>query len=159
MSRPFISLIFILFGAACASSPPQTVTGAEDARAALVDFLTLLNQGNYQEAVPLYGGDYEALQVFNPGIDPSDRLALWTWACGNQLLQCLEVRSGTLLHQEGDTYVFRVEFSNPDGGLFVLGPCCGANETEMPPESEFEFTVMTSAEGGFVVLNTPPYVP
>jgi hypothetical protein len=65
----------------------------------------------------------------------------------------------TLLHQEADTYVFDVEFNNPDGSLFVRGPCCGATETEMPPESQFEYTVTKNAEGKFVVLNTPPYVP
>ena len=125
----------------------------------LFSFLTLLNAGNYEEATPLYDGEYEALQVFNTQIDPNDHVALWTWVCENRLLQCLEVRSAELAHAEGDTYVFQVEFNNPDGSLFVLGPCCGANETEMPPVSQFEFTVTKNAEGTFVVLNTPPYVP
>ena len=159
MIKRFGFLIIILFAAGCAAPPPATVSGADDARATLMEFLTLLNTGNYQEAVPLYGGEYEALQVFNPEIAPSDRLGLWRWACENRLLQCLEVRSAILLHQEGDTYVFQVEFNNPDGSLFVLGPCCGANETEMPPVSEFEFTVTRNAEDRFVILNTPPYVP
>ncbi len=122
-------------------------------------FLMLLNEGKYEEATPLYGGEYESLQVFNSQIDPMDHVALWTWACENSLLQCLQVRSAELVHQEGETYVFQVEFTNPDGSLFVLGPCCGANETEMPPQSQFEYTVTKNAEGGFVVMNTPPYVP
>jgi hypothetical protein len=118
-----------------------------------------LNTGEYDKAIPLYGSGYESLQVFNPQIDPADHLALWTWVCENKLLQCLEIRSTTLQHQEEDTYVFQVEFNNPDGSLFVLGPCCGANETEMPPVSEFEFTVTRNAAGNYVVMNTPPYVP
>ena len=113
----------------------------------------------YAEAAPLYGGNYEQLQVFNTQIDPEDHVALWAWACDHQLLQCLEVRSTTFDRLEGDTYVFQVEFNNPDGSLFVLGPCCGADETEMPPLSQFEFKVMRTAEGRFVVMNTPPYVP
>jgi hypothetical protein len=125
----------------------------------LINFLTLLYTKNYAEAVPLYGGEYEALEVFNPQIDLNDRVALWTWVCENKLLQCLEVHSAELMHQEGDTYVFQVEFNNPDGSLFVLGPCCGANETEMPPVSQFEFSVTRNADGKFVVMNTPPYVP
>lgn len=125
----------------------------------LIDFLTRLHTKKYAEAAPLYGGEYEALQVFNPEIDPNDRVGLWTWVCENQLLQCLEVRSTEFLHQEGDTYIFQVEFNNPDGSLFVLGPCCGANETEMPPVSQFEFTVIRNEDGKFVVMNTPPYVP
>lgn len=132
---------------------------AEQARSVLVDFLTSLNIGNYDRAVTIYGGEYDALQVFNPQLNPSDHLALWTWVCENQLLQCLEVRSANLQHQEDNTYVFQVEFNNPDGSLFVLGPCCGANETEMPPVSEFEYTVTKTADGKFIVMNLPPYVP
>ena len=107
----------------------------------------------------LTGGEYESLHVFNREIDPNDHVALWTWVCDNKLLQSLEPRSAELTHQESDTYVFQVEFTNPDGSLFVLGPCCGANETEMPPVSQFEFTITQNADGKFVVMNTPPYVP
>ena len=159
MKKYLLFLLTILFLAGCTQQPAQPASGADEARTALVDFLTLLNTEKYEEALPLYGGEYEALPVFNPEIEPDDHLALWTWVCQNQLLRCLELRSATLLHQEGDTYVFQVEFNNPDGSLFVLGPCCGANETEMPPVSEFEFTVTKNAEGKFVVMNTPPYVP
>ena len=161
-------LLFVsIFLASCAAQPvvpsqsaptfiPSTASEAHDV---LVNFLTRLHTRNYAEAALLYGGEYEALQVFNSEIDPSDRVTLWTWVCENQLLQCLEVRSTEFIHQEGDTFVFQVEFNNPDGSLFVLGPCCGANETEMPPVSQFEFTVTRNADGTFVVMNTPPYVP
>lgn len=125
----------------------------------LVNFLTLLHTKKYAEAVPLYGGEYEGLQVFNPQIDPADQVALWAWVCDNQLLQCLEVRSVTPKNISGDSYIFQVEFSNPDGSLFVLGPCCGATETEMPPVSQFEYTVSRNAEHRYVVMNPPPYVP
>lgn len=141
---------------AAPTSLPSTAGEAQDA---LVSFLTLLHTGDYAKAVPLYGGDYEPLLVFNPEIDPNDHVALWAWVCENKLLQCLEVRSTTFQQLVGDAYIFQVEFNNPDGSLFVLGPCCGANETEMPPVSQFEFTVTRNSEGQFVVMNTPPYVP
>jgi hypothetical protein len=141
------------------SAPTSLPSTASEAHNVLVNFLTLLQIKNYTEATPLYGGEYEALQVFNSEIDASDHVALWTWVCENKLLQCLEVRSTEFMHQEGDNYVFQVEFNNPDGSLFVLGPCCGANETEMPPVSQFEFTVTRNADGKFLVMNTPPYVP
>ncbi len=157
--KRLVLLFVLLFLASCVPQATQTVSNAEKARSTLVNFLTSLNTKKYGEAVPLYGGEYEQLQVFNPQIDPSDHVALWTWVCENQLLRCLQVRSATLQHQEGDTYVFQVEFSNPDGSQFILGPCCGANETEMPPVSQFEYTVMKNAEGQFAVMNTPPYVP
>jgi hypothetical protein len=138
------------------TSLPSTMAEAHDV---LVNFLTLLNTKQYDEAAPLYGGEYEQLQIFNSEINPADHVALWAWACDNQLLQCLNVRSIIFKELRGDSYVFQVEFSNPDGSLFVLGPCCGANETEMPPVSQFEYTVSRNAEMKFVVMNTPPYVP
>lgn len=159
MKRILIYFFLLSLVSGCAAQPVETRSDANEARDTLVNFLSLLNTKKYEEAVPLYGGGYEELRVFNPEIDPSDHLMLWTWACENKLLQCLEVRSATLMHQESATYVFQVEFSNPDGSLFVLGPCCGSNETEMPPVSQFEYTVTKSAEGKFVVMNMPPYVP
>jgi len=165
----YIFLLVTILLASCAAQPvaptptqpelttlPSTVSEASQV---LIDFLNLLHTENYADAAPLYGGDYEQLQVFNPEIDPNDRVALWSWVCDNQLLQCLEVRSITFQEIVGDSYTFQVEFNNPDGSLFVLGPCCGANETEMPPVSQFEFTVTRNADGKFVVMNTPPYVP
>ena len=156
-------LILISCAPSAASGPQPTNTSlpstTSEARDVLVNFLTLLHTKNYADAVPLYGGDYDQLKVFNTEINPEDHLALWTWACNNQLLQCLEVRSATFEQQVGDSYIFQVEFSNADGSLFVLGPCCGSNATEMPPVSQFEYTVMRNTDGKFVVMNMPPYVP
>ena len=169
MRRVFIFLSATILLACCSPKPmPPTLTQpaptslpstASEAYDVLINFLNLLHTKNYADAVPLYGGEYDQLQVFNSEIDPNDKVALWAWACDNQLLQCLEVRSATFKELVGDSYIFQVEFNNPDGSLFVLGPCCGANETEMPPISQFEFTVSRNAELRFVVLNTPPYVP
>ena len=161
MRKHFILSFVTILLASCAAQPAPTSlpSTASEAYDVLVNFLTLLHTKNYAEAVSLYGGEYEQLQVFNTEIDPNDHLALWTWACDYQLLQCLEVRSATFQNLVGDSYIFQVEFNNPDGSLFVLGPCCGANETEMPPVSQFEFTVTRNPDGKFVVMNTPPYVP
>jgi hypothetical protein len=157
--RRFVFLVIILLLASCAPQLAEPTSEADEAHRTLIDFLTLLNTGKYEEAAPLYGGEYEALQVFNTEIDPADHVALWAWACDNQLLRCLQVRSATFDELRSDTYVFQVEFNNPDGSLFVLGPCCGADETEMPSVAQFEFTVSRNADGKFVVMNTPPYVP
>lgn len=165
----YILLFVMILLVSCAAQPvtpaptqPELTTlpsAVSEAYQVLIDFLTLLHTKNYADAVPLYGGDYEQLQVFNPEIDPNDLVALWSWACDNELLRCLEVRSATFQEIVGDSYIFQIEFNNPDGSLFVLGPCCGANETEMPSVSQFEFTVTPNADGKFVVMNTPPYVP
>lgn len=141
---------------AVSTSMPSTMEEAYDV---LVSFLTLLHTKDYADAAPLYGGEYEQLQVFNPQIDPADKVALWKAACDNQQLQCLEVRSAVFKNLSGDSYIFQVEFSNPDGSLFVLGPCCGANETGMPPVSQFAYTVSRNGEHHYVVMDPPPYVP
>ena len=130
-----------------------------EAHDVLTQFFELLNTKQYAEADALYGGDYEQLQIFSADVDPSDHTTLWSNACELAGLQCLKVRTVIFKLLQGDTYIFQVEFSNPDGSLFVLGPCCGANETEMSPISQFEFIVTRNAEDKFVAMNMPPYVP
>ena len=169
MIRRFLPLFASILLVSCAAqpinleqtqSPPTPLPStASEAQGVLINFLTSLHSQNYAQAVSLYGGEYEQLQVFNPAIDTNDHVALWTWACKKQLLQCLNVCSAALVHQEGYSYIFQVEFNNPDGSLFVLGPCCGANETEMPPVSKFEFTITRNPDGKFIVMSMPPYVP
>jgi hypothetical protein len=64
----------------------------------------------------------------------------------------------TLKNQADDIYFFAVEFSLPDGALFVRGPCCGADETQMPSTSKFEYRVQ-AANSKYFVLDMPVYVP
>jgi len=161
--KTFFLLICTLL-AACAPmsttpapiSLPSTSSEAQDV---LIRFFELLSAKQYAEADLLYGGDYEQLKIFNSTADPADHAALWSWSCENAGLQCLKVRSAIFLMVEGDTYDFQVEFSNPDGSLFVPGPCCGAEATEMPPVSQYEYHVTHLVGGNFRVLDLPPYVP
>lgn len=51
-----------------------------------------------------------------------------------------------------DKFIFTVEFANPDGSLFVLGPCCGSTMTDVPPQSRFDFLVMRVPQLGNVLL-------
>ncbi|MEW6085112.1 MAG: hypothetical protein AB1607_11005 [Chloroflexota bacterium] len=158
-------ILFILILAGCTSQPADTPTPtslpstADEAQGVLIRFFDLLNAKQYTEADLLYGGEYEQMQVFNPSSDPADHAALWSWSCEFAGLQCLKVHTATFKNLQGDTYVFQVEFSNSDGSLFVLGPCCGANETEMPPVSQFDYRVAKDGDGKFKVMDLPPYVP
>jgi hypothetical protein len=79
-------------------------------------------------------------------------------ACTYQL-RCMEILNVVSGEQISDTeFIFTVEFADLDGTLFVLGPCCGSNETEMPPVSQFEYRVaMVGSE--FFVHGSPIYVP
>jgi hypothetical protein len=160
-------LLSLLFLIGCASQPvtPSQVTPTSlpstigEAQETLVKFFDLLNKKQYTEADALYGGDYEQLKVFRSDADPSDHAGLWSNACELAGLQCLQVRTATFKSLQGDIYIFQIEFSNPDDSLFVLGPCCGANETDMPPVSQFEYKIARNADGKFLVMDLPPYVP
>ncbi|HNQ95648.1 MAG TPA: hypothetical protein PKK96_11465 [Anaerolineales bacterium] len=156
-------LIIVLFFASCAPrttpAPTSLPFTASDAQTLLIQFFDLLNAKQYAKADLFYGGGYEQLRVFNASADPEDHAALWSWACENAGLQCLTVRTATLKNSDSDTFAFLVEFNNPDGSLFVLGPCCGADETEMPPVSQFEYRVARDSDGQLKVMDLPPYTP
>ena len=138
------------------TSLPHTAIEAQEV---LIRFFDLLNSKQYTEANILYGGSYQGLQEWNPDIDPLNHVMLLTRACEQNGLQCLKTRTTKFKKLQGNSYIFQVEFTNPDGSLFVRGPCCGANDTDMPPESQFEYEVAITSEGKFLVMDLPPYVP
>lgn len=133
----------------------------ELARQTLIRFFEHLNSGDYLSASEMYGGPYEVLTGYNPDLDPQDRAALFRNACTINGFQCLQVRSARLQEPMVDTgqYRFVVEFSTAAGEQFVLGPCCGATETEVAPRSEFLFTVVQAGEGAYRVQDLPVYAP
>jgi len=134
--------------------------GLKKARNTLTTFFELLNQREYEEAAALYGGDYRGLQESNILIDPKDHPALLAAGCEMNGLRCLKVKR--IVDEKVVSlaeYHFTVEFLNPDGSLFVRGPCCGGNATDFPPESQFAYTVIRSCVGEFLVVELPVYVP
>ncbi len=159
--KPLIFAALVIGLAACSTDPKQPPSDEADrAREALSGYLAALNEGRFTEAAALYGGSLDVLAEVSPGIDPQDQIALLKAACTQIGYQCLKVRSVGLQEQVSSTeYLFEVEFDNPDGSLFVLGPCCGEDETGMPPRSKFSFTVVKEPAGTFRVLTLPVYVP
>lgn len=151
-------IIFLILAALIAACRPSS-QGAGTAEQALQDYFAALNAGQYEQADRLFGGTYETLTGWNPDINPDDHTALWEAGCSRNGLQCLLVRSFSLKEQAGDIYFYTVEFTNKDGDLFVRGPCCGADETEMPSTSQFEVRVQESEDGRFLVLDLPVYIP
>jgi len=123
-------------------------------------FFDNLHTGHYEDAVKLYSGSYQLMIDQNPAIDPADHVELMKSACTVNGFQCLQLKvAGIEYKPSPNEYLFTVQFQNDDGSLFVLGPCCGASETEQPPVSLFEVRVMQVAEGEFRVLDMPPYMP
>lgn len=181
-------LAFSLLGAACTSSaiasiPPTNVDPTTDAcrvnialcetltpgtgdlaqaRGALEAFFDALHAGAYEKAAEIYGGSYESLIDINPEVDPNNHAALLERACTVNGFQCLKVKEVVREKQDWpDTFTCTVEFTKPDGSLFVLGKCCGASETDSQPQSQFDFTVMRIPQlgGAFRVQGLPVYVP
>jgi len=129
------------------------------ARDALIAFFDLLHEGRYAEAVRYYGGSYEVLRDWNPTVPEDDYATLFRMGCMVNGLQCLRIRR--IVREERVSsrgFKFVVEFMNEDGSLFVRGPCCGATEAEMPPQSQFTFTVVKVGDR-FLVQELPVYVP
>jgi hypothetical protein len=162
------SLLLVVLIAACGaivtacglSTPVPAGADAAAAEETLSSFLSMLAGGDYAPGAELYAGALDPMQAWNPEIDAQDVAGLIGYGCESHLLQCLPVRSIVLEGTgPGGEMVFDVEFSLPDGTLFVRGPCCGATSTEMPDQSVFVFRVQPLADGGFVVMDLPPYVP
>ncbi len=137
---------------------PAGASDLEMARHTLLTFFTLLHDGRYPEAVPLYGGLYDSMRNNNPSIPPNDYAALWESSCTNQR-PCLSVAN--IVDEKQVTpgeFSFLIEFIWIDGTLFKLGPCCGATEAEMPPVWQFPYTVK-KIDGMFKVMEEPVYMP
>lgn len=155
----------ILLTACTAPAAPISTepTDLDHARQTLIDFFSLLSNGDYKGAVQLFADDpetdfYATAQMNNVDVDPNDYPALMEAACTYQL-RCIDILNVVSSEQVSETeFKFVVEFANPDGTLFVLGPCCGSNETEMPPVSQFEYRV-EKVGSEFFVHGSPVYVP
>ncbi len=158
-------VIVVLLVAACVPnsgimSTPTHQSEEQTARDALLNFFTLLNEGNYDKATGLYGGTYDNMRNNNLSVPETDLATLLLSACEINGIQCLKPKTITLekATSSGD-FLFQVEFQNQDGSLFVRGPCCGANPTDQPPQSSFDYEVTKDPQGQFLVMNMPPYVP
>jgi len=142
-----------------AATATSSQSDLAQAREALLAYFSLLHAGRYAEAVNYYGGSYDLLREWNPALDPNDYAALFEHGCRINGLMCLEVR--TIVQEEtvsSNEFKFVVEFTNDDGSPFVRGPCCGASETDMPPQSQFSYTVK-KVDGRFLVQGLPVAVP
>ncbi len=137
---------------------PQGASDMEIARQTLLTFFTLLHDGRYAEAVPLYGGSYDGMRNNNPLIPPDDYAALFESSCTNQR-PCLLVANIVDEEKVSESeFKFLVEFVWIDGSLYKRGLCCGATETDMPPDWQFPYTVKI-IDGQYKVMEEPVIMP
>ena len=139
------------------SEPPEDIGQAS---LAVQSYFNALQAGRYEEAAGWFAGSYEPLQVLNPDVQADDPAGLFSAACTLNGYQCLQVDS-MLLEQvtEEGRYLFQVSFIDPEGSLFILNPCCGADLEVQPPVWLFRYPVQRAANGRFKVLDLPIYVP
>jgi hypothetical protein len=157
MKRSCLLIAILILIATCFVS--NTNRSLSAAKMALKNFFLALNSEDYEKAVDLYGGSYEIIQGMNPGLDPQDHISLWQHACRMNGFQCLRVKRivKTVAINEFE-YRFTVEFRNPDGSLFIQGPCCGEDETNATGISQFVISVR-KMDDEFKVMDLPSYVP
>jgi hypothetical protein len=161
MNKKSLILILLISTtlAACSPSLNSQTANLQTAQDCLESFFSLLSFGAYEQAVFLYGGSYEELRSMNPVIPADDYAAFWENACTSNGFQCLPIRQVLQTDEdESGIFHFLVEFKSRDGGLLVVGPCCGADATQMPPRSQFEFTVIRH-QGKYLVQQPPLFVP
>lgn len=139
-----------------ASNPPPDYAQAQST---LLDFFEALSSGEYAQAADLFGGDYDPIQQQNPGMDPQDKTAIWQVACEINGFLCLPIGSALPdSHPSPGEFVFTVNFLK-NGDWYVRGPCCGADIADMPPQSQFTYTVMKDETGEYRVMELPVWVP
>lgn len=137
---------------------PIDESWAAEAESTLTAYFTALHEGRYSDAAALYSGSYEVLRDSNPDVDPQDHAKLFERWCTQNGGQCLRVRSVVSRQTVSkDQVEFVVQFSDEDGALFIVGPCCGEPDTGRR-QTDFAFVVQRVG-GSFRVLGLPPYVP
>ena len=152
-------LVSVVLLSSCANPLTNDQSNLTTAQSTLESFFTLLAHGAYEQAAGLYGGEYEELHSMNPAIPADHYASLWENGCSLNGYQCLEIKDVVKASMDDQgIFHFIVEFKEPNGDLLVIGPCCGADATQMPPRSQFEFTVRRN-KGVFLVQDAPIFVP
>ena len=132
----------------------------ELARQTLINYFSALSLGDFSEAVRLYGGGYQTLRDNNPDLPADDFARLFEAGCTKNGFVCnLSIQSEVgVAPISPDSFRFSLELQNPDGSLFILGPCCGESEAEFIHTSQFDF-IIQKVDGQFFVVTLPVYIP
>ncbi|RJR31636.1 hypothetical protein C4569_01600 [Candidatus Parcubacteria bacterium] len=139
-------------------SAQDEITQAQEA---LITFFKYLSRQDFESALTLFEPDeensWEWIANFTIEEDRNNKAEVLKNYC-EAVGTCLEVKIIEAKKEVDDVYNLVVQFQKPDGGVFVLGPCCGATEEEMPPQNKFNFTVK-KINSVFKVTTAPVYRP
>lgn len=139
-------------------SETRETSPATEAEEILSAFFAALHEGRYADAVALFDGPYDPLFSANPDVDQRDYATLLQRWCTQNGGQCLLVRAVVSTQAvSADEYSIVVQFSDSNGELFAIGPCCGEPDTGQRV-IDFPYTVLRIG-GSFKVRGLPPYVP
>ena len=159
MKKVFFLLLCLLFFSSCTwplaknnhEIPDNPILDIELAKLSLNNFLALLNQGQYKQALFYYGGDFSYLKNLNPEIG-DDKAKLFENFCTKNKGQCLKpliIRQEDISNRK---YNFTVQFFANDGKLYSTPGCtCKGGG-----KSQFDFIVKKITEGQFLVFDLPP---
>ncbi|MDD5749442.1 MAG: hypothetical protein PHO91_01485 [Patescibacteria group bacterium] len=141
---------------------PKIINEAVKAEQTLISFFTYLNDQDFDKALTLFELDgstssWENLEIFSLPEDRNDKAKILKRYC-EATGTCLRAKVIDIKKENNGTYNLLVQFQKADGSTFVLGPCCGATEEEMPSQNKFNFEVK-KIDNTFKVTTAPIYVP
>lgn len=153
----FFLLCFLLNACTYGQNNASQSIAQKKAQLALTQFLEKLADGEYADAVELYGGSYEELRDMNPLVPENDLHSLWKNGCQLNGFQCLPLlRVIDVQEIKPEAFLFTVELDDGSGKTYEQGSCCGGSDDQR--KTHFDFRVIHS-DGGFLVCDMPPYLP
>lgn len=156
-----IILIFSGCGKTAVNQGTAKTNDANIAKNTLLAFFDFLKNEKFDKAVELYEptelDSWEWLENFSPAEEKNNKALVLKNYC-RATGTCLTANILDVKQNNENEFIVSVKFLQNDGEIFVLGPCCGSTEEEMPPLSEFDFRV--HKKGDLFKVSTPPvYVP
>jgi hypothetical protein len=150
-------IIFFIIFTGCAKQ--ELVDEAIIAQHTLINFFNNLNEWKFTEALKYFTINKETrenLDIYNPDGEIKHINIIENYC--QATLTCLPVIIVWTTKIDDNEYRYQVQFQKQDGSIFILGPCCGATEEEMPTKDTFEYTVK-KINGTFKVITPPLYIP
>lgn len=128
----------------------------------LNQFFSYLHDKKFDKALELFEPSdeergWESMESFSPTEERNDKVKMLKNYC-EVVGTCFKSKVLEVKKINDAEYELTAQFIEDNGSVFVLGPCCGATEEEMPAQKEFKYKVK-KINGDFKVTNAPVYRP